>query len=72
MRRIEVSRWCDISLRLAFRERNADLAMEVKKRKQTFTWKEWLRYLGVKYLAFYYACRGAALLRNLFRQQPNQ
>jgi glycosyltransferase involved in cell wall biosynthesis len=59
--------WCDCSLRLAFIERNGKLAFEVKKKKQKFTWKEWLRYLGAKYLVVNYICRMAAFSRDSFR-----
>lgn len=65
----EESEYLDISLRLAFLERNADLAMEVKKKKQIFTWKEWFRYLGAKYLAIHYGYRVAALVSNLFKKE---
>jgi hypothetical protein len=58
--------WCDSSLRLAFHSRNAVLAEEVRRKKKTFTWEEWLRYYGAKYLAFYYVCRLAAFFPNLF------
>jgi glycosyltransferase involved in cell wall biosynthesis len=64
----EESYYLDISLRLAFLERNADLAMEVKKKKQTFTWKEWLRYFGAKYIAIHYGYRAVAFLLNIFRK----
>jgi hypothetical protein len=66
IRREEESAWCDTTLRLAFNERNTELALEVRKKKQTFTWEEWLRYFGAKHLAVYYICRVAALFRNLF------
>ena len=61
----------DISLKLAFYEKNADLALEVKKRKQVFTWKEWLRYFGAKYLAIHYAYCAAALFLKLFRREEH-
>jgi len=66
-RKIELG-WCDCSLRLAFYERDAKLALEVKKKKQRFTWKEWLRYFGAKYLVLNYVCRIAAITRNSFRK----
>jgi glycosyltransferase involved in cell wall biosynthesis len=72
MRKIGESGWCDCSLRLAFHKRDAGLAMEVKKRKQTFTWKEWLRYFGAKYWAIHYGCRTAALFLNLFRKERDE
>jgi glycosyltransferase involved in cell wall biosynthesis len=61
--------WCNHSLRLAFHTRNAELADEVRKKKKTFTWKEWLRYYGAKYLTFYYLYRSAAFFLNLFRKK---
>lgn len=66
IRREIESLWCDCSLRLAFLEGNGKLALEVKMKKQRFTWKEWLRYLGAKYLVVNYLCRIAALSRNSF------
>jgi glycosyltransferase involved in cell wall biosynthesis len=69
IRRKEEAGWCDASLRLAFYDRNAKLASEVRKKKQTFTWKEWLRYFGAKNSVFNYVCRIAALSRNLFRKE---
>lgn len=71
-RRMAISSWCDSSLRLAFQERNTDLALEVSKKKQQFTWKEWLRYLGAKYMAIHYGYRAAAFLTNLFRKKCNR
>jgi len=61
--------WCNDSLRLAFYERNADLALEVKKKKQTFTWKEWLRYFGAKYAVIHYGYNSISLFFNLFRKK---
>ena len=69
IRRKSESLWCETSLRLAFHERNADLALQVKRKKQTFTWKEWLRYFGAKYAAFHYGCRAGATFLNLFRKK---
>ena len=67
IRRSEESDWCDCSLRLAFYERNAKLALEVKRRKRTFTCKEWIVYLGAKYIVFHFVCRIAVSARNCFR-----
>lgn len=69
IRREVETAWCNASLRLAFHERNGDLALEVKNKKQNFTWEEWLRYYGARNLAFYYVCRVAALFRSLFRNK---
>ncbi len=66
------SDWCDKSLRLALYARDPELAMEVKSRRQTFTWEEWLRYYGAKYLAIYYVYRCFALFSNLFRKRYDQ
>jgi glycosyltransferase involved in cell wall biosynthesis len=68
MRRTIERVWCDCSLRLAFYERNADLAMEVRKKNQVFTCKELLLYYGAKYWAIHYGFRTAVLFRNLFRE----
>jgi glycosyltransferase involved in cell wall biosynthesis len=59
--------WLDKSLQLAFHDRNDKLALEVKKKKQRFTWIEWLRYLGARNIIFYYIYSMASMLRNLFR-----
>jgi glycosyltransferase involved in cell wall biosynthesis len=67
IRRKVESAWCNASLLLAFYEKNADLALKIKKKKQTFTWKQWLQYFGAKYLVINYVCRIAASSRNLFR-----
>ena len=64
--------WCDASLRLAFHSRNAELADEVRQRKKSFTWKEWLRYYGAKHLAVYHFCRAAALFPGLLTKGNNQ
>lgn len=72
VRRKAESIWLDKSLQLACHDRHAKLALEVKKRKQKFTWKEWLRYFGARHAVFYYTYRLAALLRNLFRKESDQ
>jgi len=64
--------WFDRSLRLAFHERNASLADEVRSKKKTFTWEEWIRYYGARNLAFHYVYRVAAIFRNLFREKDNE
>ncbi len=68
-RRRIVSDLSDVSLRLAFHERNTGLALEVKKKKQTFTWKEWLQYFGARYIAIHYSYRVAAFFYNIFRKK---
>jgi glycosyltransferase involved in cell wall biosynthesis len=60
--------WCDYSLQLAFHERNAALAEEVRRRQGSFTWKQWLRYLGAKSRPIQYAYRAGASLLNLNRR----
>jgi glycosyltransferase involved in cell wall biosynthesis len=60
--------WCNHSLRLALHTRSTELADEVRKKKKTFTWKEWLRYYGAKNLTLYYLYRLAAFFPNLFRK----
>jgi glycosyltransferase involved in cell wall biosynthesis len=70
-KRVE-SELLDSSLRLAFFERNYDLAVEVKKEKQTFTWKEWLRYLGAKYMFIHYGYRLASSVSNFVKKKDAQ
>jgi glycosyltransferase involved in cell wall biosynthesis len=66
------AKWCDYSLRLAFHARSPELADEVRKKKQTFTWKEWLRYYGAKHVAVYYGCRVTASFLALFKKGHDQ
>lgn len=63
------SLWFDKSLQLAFYERNTELAMEIKRKKQRFTWKEWLRYLGAKNVVIHYGCRAAIDVQNFFKKR---
>jgi glycosyltransferase involved in cell wall biosynthesis len=60
--------WCDTSLRLALHSRNPQLAEEVRRKKRTFTWKDWIRYYGAKHMSFYYFYRLVALIRSSFRK----
>jgi glycosyltransferase involved in cell wall biosynthesis len=64
--------WCASTLRLAFHTRSAEFADEVRRKKKTFTCKEWLQYYGAKNPALYYPFRFAGLFRNLFRKSHNQ
>jgi glycosyltransferase involved in cell wall biosynthesis len=64
--------WCNASLRLAFHARNAELADEVRRRKKTFTWKEWFKYYGSKNAGFYYVHRVASLFLAPFRNDDSQ
>jgi glycosyltransferase involved in cell wall biosynthesis len=59
-------------LRLAFHTRNAELADEVRRKKKTFSFKEWMLYFGTKIFLFYYSFRLAALFRNFFWKAYNQ
>jgi len=63
---------CNGLLRLAFHTKNAELAVEVRGKKKTFTLKEWLLYCGAKNSMFHYPFRLAALLRNFFWKAYNQ
>ena len=63
---------CNGLLRLAFHTRSAELADEVRKKKKTFTYKEWLLYYGAKNFAFHYPFRLAVLFRNFFWKAYNQ
>ena len=65
------SAWFDKTLQLAFYERNEELALEVKRKKRKFTWREWLRYFGAKHFTIHYGCRLAILLLNLFKKQQD-
>jgi hypothetical protein len=60
------------SLLLAFHTRNRELADEVRKKKKTFTMKEWIRYQGAKNIVLYYAYRASASFVNLFRKKHNE
>jgi glycosyltransferase involved in cell wall biosynthesis len=60
------SAWQDRALRLAFYERNADLANEVRKNKKRFTAKDWLRYYGAKCLIVHSIYRATAFFLHLF------
>jgi glycosyltransferase involved in cell wall biosynthesis len=66
------AKWCHYSLRLAFHARSGELADEVRKRKQTFTWKDWLRYYGAKHWAVYHGCRVAGSFHALFGRKYDQ
>ncbi|OGW37730.1 MAG: hypothetical protein A2Y97_13440 [Nitrospirae bacterium RBG_13_39_12] len=61
--------WCDSSLRLAFYEKNASLASEVRKKKNAFRWKEWLRYYGARNVVLRCFVRGGGLLFDVFRKE---
>ncbi len=60
------SYWCDRALRLALYLRNPDLADEVKTKKKTFGWKDWIRYYGAKNKAVHYIYIMAASFKNFF------
>jgi hypothetical protein len=68
MRREYELAWCDKSLRLALHSRDPQLAEEVRRRKKTFTWKDWIRYYGAKHMTFCYFYRLVALIRASFRK----
>ncbi len=70
-RKKEELSWCDNSLRLAFRERNYNLASEVRKRKNKFNCKELFRYYGAKYSLIHYSYRALSLVTGFFRQKGN-
>jgi glycosyltransferase involved in cell wall biosynthesis len=61
--------WCESSLRLAFHERNGDLARQVLEKKRNLGWKEWLWYYGARNSVVFYACHVAILFRNLLRKE---
>jgi glycosyltransferase involved in cell wall biosynthesis len=59
-------------LQLAFHTRNRKLADDVRRKKNVFTFKEWLQYYGAKNSILYYHFRLAALFRNLFKTKYNK
>jgi glycosyltransferase involved in cell wall biosynthesis len=61
--------WCNCSLRLAFHTRSQKLADEVRRKKQSFSCREWLLYYGAKNLAFHYPLRIATLFLKLFSKK---
>ncbi|MBN1295100.1 MAG: glycosyltransferase [Candidatus Latescibacteria bacterium] len=58
--------WFEHSLRLAFLQKNKDLALEIKKKKQNFTYKDWLRYYGARNSMCHYLFRLIDYIRSLF------
>ncbi len=62
----------ECSLKLAFHAGNKELADEVRIRKQTFTWEEWLLYYGAKKTTIHYPARLAVAFRRLFRKKHSQ
>lgn len=64
--------WREASLRLAFHARNANLADEVRRTSSRFTFKEWVRYYGAKYVLVYYVYRLAVFVLRLFRKEHDQ
>lgn len=71
IRKKEELDWSNISLRLAFYEKNAKLASEIKEKRKTFTFKEWLRYFGAKYSIFHYGYLAGYSFINLFRRDKH-
>jgi glycosyltransferase involved in cell wall biosynthesis len=61
--------WCNASLRLAFYRRDMELANEVRTRRKKFSAREWIHYLGAKYVTIHYGYRTAALIGGVFRQK---
>ncbi|MCX5833822.1 MAG: hypothetical protein NTV99_04800, partial [Deltaproteobacteria bacterium] len=72
MRKEAEAVWYDKTLQLAFYERNVELATEIRKKKLTFTWKEWLLYFGAKHSTIHYGCRGAIFFLNTFSKLQNR
>ena len=72
MRKEAEAVWYEKTLQLAFYERNVELASEIKRKKRTFTLKEWLLYFGANYFAIHYLCRGAIFFLNTFRTLQNR
>jgi hypothetical protein len=59
-------------LRLAFHTKNAQLADEVRSKKKTFTFKEWLLYYGAKKRTIRYFASFAVAFRRLFIEKISQ
>jgi glycosyltransferase involved in cell wall biosynthesis len=64
--------WCDVCLRLACDERNANLANEVLLKKKMFNWKERLRYYGARNIVVHYIYRVGAFFPALLRKKNSQ
>jgi len=65
-------RWLyDASLRLAFYQRDLELANEVRSRTKKFSAEQWIRYFGTKYLIIHYGCKAAAFFADKFRRKNN-
>jgi glycosyltransferase involved in cell wall biosynthesis len=64
--------FAECSLRIAVHERNRELAEEIRKKKKTFTLKEWIRYYGAKNIAIHYIYRGSVLCLNSFRKKHDE
>ena len=72
LRRMEESTWYDRAMRLSFHERNAELAVEVRRKKKKLNWKEWTRYYGARNTACHYIYQVAAFIPSVFRKKSKQ
>lgn len=61
--------WCQRSLRLAFHDRNPELAKKVKEKKHNFTFLEWFLYFGARNIAIYYGYKLAVLVRDMIKKR---
>ena len=66
------SKLCNGKLRLAFHDRNAQMAEEARRQKRTLTCKEWLLYYGAKNALSHDFLRLAVFVRNKYRKAPNE
>jgi len=64
------SAWCYYSLRKAFHERNAELALTARRAKPALTWKEWLLYLGARSRMAHNIFRVGAQFRDRIVKKP--
>jgi glycosyltransferase involved in cell wall biosynthesis len=64
--------WSNLSLRLAFYSRDGELADEVRRRKKTFTWKEWVRYHAAKNSLVHLFYRAISSFFSLFRKERSE
>jgi glycosyltransferase involved in cell wall biosynthesis len=60
--------WCEKALRQAFHEQNAQQALEVRKKMGSFTFKEWLFYLGARHKLAHSVLRVVAIGRDRYSQ----
>jgi glycosyltransferase involved in cell wall biosynthesis len=63
------SLWCDYASWLAFMDRDAGLAADVKTRKRHFTKKDWLRYYAARNIVIHYICRLGVYIISKYKRE---